>query len=308
MTGDNRIKEPQKPITYRLSCFGWLVIGLESQIQKKSALDQSFFFCSEPGSLQWFWEIEKIPTATQWTSEEQKCKDQLKSTTRRNSEGWFVAKLPFKEDAKPLGDSYHQAKRKLRSLIFQLEKQPDIYNRYSQFIQEFIQFGHMEEVPRNKFHMPATNCFYLPHHCVIKDASSTTKLRVVFNASAKSASGVSLNDRLVVGPQLQKDLFGILIRFRFHQVALSADIAKMYRQVQLDDEDRDFHRVLWKNPNDAELKAYRMTRVNYGIASSSYHSIRPLKALADSCTNSNLRLAIIIVMYVDDLLAGASDV
>ena len=103
----------------------------------------------------------------------------------------------------------------------------------------------MQEVPRNKIHMPATNCFYLPHHCVIKDASSTTKLRVPFNASAKSASGVSLNDRLIVGAQLQKDLFGILIRFRCHQVALSAYIAKMYRQVQLDDGDKDFHRVFF---------------------------------------------------------------
>ena len=44
----------------------------------------------------------------------------------------------------------------------------------------------------------------------------------------------------MVGPQLQKDLFGILIRFPFHQVALSDDIAKMYCQVQLDDEDKAF--------------------------------------------------------------------
>ncbi|XP_075247132.1 uncharacterized protein LOC142340443 [Convolutriloba macropyga] len=166
----------------------------------------------------------------------------------------------------------------------------------------------MVEVPRNKIHMPSTNCFYLPHHCVIKDASSTTKVRVVFDASARSTGGVSLNDRLLVENQLQKDLFGILFRFRFHQVALFADIAKMYRQVQLDDEDKDFHRVLWKNPNDTEVKRYRMTRVTYGIASSSYHSIRPLKALADSCTNSHLRLAINNDMYVDDLLKGASDV
>ena len=51
-----------------------------------------------------------------------------------------------------------------------------------------------------------------------------------------------------------------------------------------------------------------MTRVTYGIASSSYHSIRPLTALADSCTNSNLRLAINNDMYVDDLLTGSSEV
>ena len=217
-------------------------------------------------------------------------------------------KLPFKEDSKTLGDSYHQAKRRLRSLIFRQEKQPDVYNRYSQFIQEFIQLGHMEEVPRNKIQMPATNCFYLPHPCVIKDASRTTELRVVFNASAESASGVSLNDPFLVGPQLQKDLFGMLIRFRFRQVALSADIVKMYRQVQLDDEDMDFTGFLWKNPNDTEVKTYRMTRVTYGIASSSHHSIRTLKALADSCTNSNLRLAINNDMYLGDLLTGASDV
>ena len=153
-------------------------------------------------------------------------------------------KLSFKEDAKPLGDTYQQAKRRLRSLIFRLEKESDVYNRYTQFIQDFIQLGHMEEVPRNKFHMPATNCIYLPHHCVIKDARSTTKLRVVFGASAKSASGVSLNDHLMVGSQLQKDLFGILIRSRFLQVSLYADFAMMYRQVQLHDQQKDFHRVL----------------------------------------------------------------
>ena len=132
--------------------------------------------------------IEEIPTATLWTSEEQKCEDHFKSTTRRNSEGRFVVRLPFKEDSKPLGDTNHQAKRRLRSFIFQLEKQPDLYNRYSQFIQNFIQLGHMKEVPRNKIHVPATNCFYLPHHCVIKDACSTTKHRVIFVISAKSLS------------------------------------------------------------------------------------------------------------------------
>ena len=100
------------------------------------------------------------------------------------------------------------------------------------------------EDPRNKIHMPATNCFYLPHHSVIKDASSTTKLRAVFDDSAKSASGVSFNDRLMAGPQLQKDLFELLIRFRFHQVALIADIAKMYRQDQFDDKDNNFYWVL----------------------------------------------------------------
>ena len=61
MIGDSRIKEPKKPITYRLSCFGWLVIGRESQLEKKITQLQSFFICSEPDNLQRFWEIEEIP-------------------------------------------------------------------------------------------------------------------------------------------------------------------------------------------------------------------------------------------------------
>ena len=115
MIGDNRIKEPQKPITYHLSCFGWLVIGRESHLEKKSTQLQSFFICSETDNLLRFWEIDEIPTDTQWTSEEQKCEDHFKSTTRGNSEGRLIVKLLFKEDAKPLVDSYHQVKRRLRS-------------------------------------------------------------------------------------------------------------------------------------------------------------------------------------------------
>ena len=143
----------------------------------------------------------------------------------------------------------------------------------------------MEEVPRNKNHMPATNYFYLPHQCVIKDASSTNKLRVVFDAPANTANGVSLNDRLMVGPQLQNDLFGIPIRFQFHQVALSANIARKYRQVQLEDEGF-LQGFIWKNQNDTELITYRMTILTYGIASSSYHSIRPLKDLSPTATSA----------------------
>ena len=64
---------------------------------------------------------EEIPTTTQWTSDEQKCEDHFKGTTRRNSAGRFVVKIPFKEDAKSMSDSYQQAKRRLGSLIFRLE-------------------------------------------------------------------------------------------------------------------------------------------------------------------------------------------
>ncbi|KYM97734.1 hypothetical protein ALC62_11575 [Cyphomyrmex costatus] len=73
----------------------------------------------------------------------------------------------------------------------------------------------------------------LPHHAVLKPDSDTTKLRVVFDASAKTSSGLSLNDVQMVGPTIQQDLFNILTRFRQHVHAVSADVTKMYRQIKV---------------------------------------------------------------------------
>ena len=73
----------------------------------------------------------------------------------------------------------------------------------------------------------------LEMHGVIKESSSTTKLRVVFDASAKSSTGVSLNDTLLVGPTLYPTLTDILVRFHSYPIAISADIFKMYRAVEL---------------------------------------------------------------------------
>ena len=102
----------------------------------------------------------------------------------------------------------------------------------------------MEEVPANKMLLSKKESYYLSHPCVFKDSSTTTKLRVVFDGSAKTTSGISLNDRLMVRPKIQKDLCSILNRFRMYPVVLSADIAKMCKQVQLDAENNDYHQLL----------------------------------------------------------------
>ena len=112
----------------------------------------------------------------------------------------------------------------------------------------------MEQIPDLEILIESSKSFYLPHHCDLKESNTTTKLRVVFDASAKTTSGVSLYDNLMLGPKVQKDLFEILIRFRFHKVALSADIAKMYRQILLDKENKDFQGLLWKESPLSPLK------------------------------------------------------
>ena len=117
-------------------------------------------------------------------------------------------------------------------LEYTLRHKVDLFRKYSALIQEFIDLGHLEKVHPGEINNSPN--FYLPHHCVLKQDSTTTKLRVVFDASAKTTTCFSLNDCLLVGPKLQDDLFKILVRFRFFKIALSADVAKMYRQVELD--------------------------------------------------------------------------
>ena len=100
---------------------------------------------------------------------------------------------------------------------------PEPKKKYIAFILEFIYLGHIEQVPKTE--LVNLNCYYLPHHCVHKPDSTTTKLRVVFDASKRTTSGHSLNDCLLVGPKLQDDLFNNLVRFRYFKIAMSADIS-----------------------------------------------------------------------------------
>ena len=258
---DARIKENNN-VPYRDSLFGWVVIGGSPSvsIQTLTTCLSSLSSIPEEETLKKFWEIEDFPQGHHFTKEEQACEQHFQQTTTRNEDGLSIVKLPFIEDAIPLGHFFQQAKRRLETPLYRLSKNESLYTRYAAFIKEFWDLGHMETIPESEIPIATSKSFYLPHHCVLKESSTTTKLRVVFDASAKTTSGVSLNDNLMLGPKIQKDLFEIMIRFRFQKVALSADIAKMYRQVLLDKEDKDFQGLLWKETLSSTLEYYRIPR------------------------------------------------
>lgn len=105
--------------------------------------------------------------------------------------------------------------------------------------------------------------FYIPHHCILKD-STTTKLRIVFDASSRSSSGISLNDAMLAGPVVQTDLFIILLRFRSFRYALTADIEKMYRQVLIEEKQIPLQRIVWRNNPAENIKIYELLTLMYG--------------------------------------------
>ena len=113
----------------------------------------------------------------------------------------------------------------------------------------------------------------------------------------------------MVGPKLQDDLLSILIRFRIFKVALSVDVAKMYRQIGLDTRDRDFMRLLWRFSENQPVQTFRLTIVIYGVASSSYHSIRCLREAAQlEGVPKAAKETIFRDFFVDDILTGASSI
>lgn len=86
------------------------------------------------------------------------------------------------------------------------------------------------------------------------------KIRVVFDSSA-SFEGVSLNDVLLQGPNLNNSLLGVLLRFRKDPVAVTADIKQMFYCFFVKEEHRDVLRFLWFKDNNPENEVvdYRMT-------------------------------------------------
>ncbi|XP_037930715.1 uncharacterized protein LOC119667394 [Teleopsis dalmanni] len=104
-----------------------------------------------------------------------------------------------------------------------------------------MDMGHMEKVSKMMF-----GKFHMPHQAIIRDDHSTTKVRVVFDASAKTTNGKSLNEILHTGSKLQLDIFQLLIKWRLCKYVMTADIEKMHRLVLVTEEDQPYQTILWR--------------------------------------------------------------
>lgn len=170
-------------------------------------------------------------------------------------------------------------------------------------IQEYLDLKQMSMIED-----PIDDGFYLPHHAVIKDTSATTKIRIVFDASAKSSIGTSLNDILMIEPMIQNTLLTHLIQFRTYKYVITANIEKMYRQIWLHENDRIYQRLLWRHNH--QTKTLQLNMLTFGVSSSPYFAIRTIHKLADD-ENKEFPAAARILkehLYVDDLLTGANTI
>ncbi|XP_063827853.1 uncharacterized protein LOC135077244 [Ostrinia nubilalis] len=309
-----------KPILYETR-LGWLVSGpinggymmdrsdpVMCNFTKVDSYQSSSDLCNLDdiqNQLTRFWQLEEVSRqSSSYSIEEQNCEDHFVKNMTRLEDGRFCVKIPLKNSPEVLGDSLQRAKRCFLSMERRNMSQPPLDKMYKEFMSEYISLGHMSEsiIDKNKIN------YFLPHHGVLREHSLTTKLRVVFNASAPTTSGMSLNNLQMVGPTVQDDLLSILIRFRLYRYVLSADVEKMYRQVSVHPSDRHLQQIVWRDDMSSPLKVYELNTVSYGTASAPFLATRCLKQIGIECSDKDISEVIIHDFYVDDLLTGADQI
>ncbi|UYV61483.1 hypothetical protein LAZ67_1005017, partial [Cordylochernes scorpioides] len=204
-------------------------------------------------------EVEKKTQSLQAEMEEH-----FAHTTTRDIEGRYEVALPWVQDKERIPSNKDLAENQLRSVRRKLEEVGDM-KEYGQIFEEWMKQGIIEYAREDKL----DGVHYLPHRPVYKRNSQTSRIRPVFNASARKRGKLSLNDCLDKGPNLIEIIPRLLNKFRKYEVGVSSDIEKAFLQIGIKEEDRDYLRFLW-HTEDGRLITYRHKRVVFGITTSPY--------------------------------------
>ena len=231
--------------------------------------------------------------------------DEFKERLTRSPEGWYETNLPWKPNHAPLPPNKEGSLKRLKNLSKKLQRE-GLTAQFDAIIQEQLTEGVIEKAP--PVSQPEKE-FYIPHMSVIRESAETTKLRIVYDASARATPDApSLNDCLYPGPALQNKLWDVLIQQKAYPVVLVGDIKKAFLQIRIHESERDALR--WQTDLNTDIQTYRFTRVLFGLAPSPFLLGGVLECHLETWAVrypeevERLRRS----FYVDDLLTGGTDV
>ncbi len=220
-----------------------------------------------------------------------------------DSQKRFQVKLPFDPDLPPLEDNFKAALKRLESLKLTLDHSSTKRELYSAAMQKYFDNCHAEKV--NSKDEKAAEIFYLPHHGVLKKTAEGkhTKIRIVFDCSAKDRNGNSLNKTMMVGPVPDANLVQILTRFRSNKVAFGADVSECFLTVKVHPDDQNKFRFLWFDDQGRATK-YKFTSLIFGSAASPWISSTCLFKLLDKHSGKDKELVEKVKksIWVDDIV------
>lgn len=253
-----------------------------------------------------YWENEDITPGAEDIVKNDECERYYRETTKRGSDGKYIVKMPMiKNYEKAIGDSKSMAIGQFLQLEKKLAKNKQLSLMYRNFIAEYLGLQHMKPASQITSSSNQNEC-YLPHHGVLRDHSTTTKLRVVFNASQKTSSGKSLNSLMEKGPNLQKDIQALILKWRTYKYAFTADVEKMYRCIWINEGQQQLQKIIWRNSQREPLQEYALCTVTYGTKSAPWLAMRTLQQLAtdDGHLYPDAAKVLLEEFYVDDLTGG----
>ena len=222
---------------------------------------------------------------------------EFKEQLTRDPSGWYETGLPWKANHPDPPSNKQGSLNRLRSLLRKLKRTSNI-EKYNEIIQEQIRDGVVENAPDET----KGKEFYIPHKPVIRENAETTKIRIVYDASAKEREGVpSLNDCLHTGPSLQNKLWSVLVRGRFHPVANTGDLQKAFLQVRIREDDRDALRFYWRPREQAELQTLGLAPSPFLLGGVIEHHLGSWESRKPEVVPEIRR-----GLYVDDLISGST--
>jgi hypothetical protein len=244
---------------------GWIVTWkIQSCTKASSVMALSMFDHSKAVSKLWELDVLGIQDPSRRRSSEEAemaVQAYFLDTVKVNDDGWYEVRVPWIEGHPPVPRNINLAKKRLENVLQKLEKSK-LKDAYDEIFVNWLQESIIEEISMAQW----DEGHYLPHRPVVKE-SGTTRVRHMFDASARERGHPSLNQCLERGMNLIEIIRTLLLHFRLQQIG--ADIRKAFLQTGLCQEDRDFLRILWVTV-EGTLKIFRHTRVAFGVTSSPF--------------------------------------
>lgn len=309
-------RSPEKPIAVD-SIFGWVLVSDSSNTCSAASNIVCMLITAKEENqisqqLKKFWEIEEVNPVnkSKWNPTDTKTFNHFKTSIDYRDQKYTV-RLPMikelrEEEIAESENTYNNkalAYTRLMKNQKRCKRDPVFEERHNQAVKEYIESGYAEIVQEE---FEPQDCYYIPKQIVIREESSSTKVRLCFDGSASEEGKKSINKQLETGPTLQPLLNSILLRFRLHPIAMTSDIKKMYLMIGVAEEDRDKLRFFWLNPETGEVEIYRNCVLPFGLTCSPFlavgtvqHHLRKYQAEYPA-----LITELIESTYMDDLLSG----
>ena len=287
---------------------------LVSTLMSQSLEELSLYQSADPvleqvPNIQDFWQLESIGVLDSPDIKDDDVAVEQFNNTVSLKNGRYWVQFPKNPTLSDLPDNKSLSLARFKSLDQKLQQDKSLLDRYTAIIQDQLKQGIIEPVFQDNVD---TRKHYLAHHPVLTPLKATTKLRIVYDGSAKCKRGApSLNDALYRGQVILKDLCALLLNARIKPIVVIADIEKAFLQLGLQEDDRDLVRFFYykdmENPSMDNLQVYRFCRVPFGLICSPFLLGATVRHHLRS-SDSDAAKAIEDSIYVDNVIMGVNSV